>query len=551
MVVVEGMKTKEIDVDPALVQKAVQALWKVHESTQNKTNTLLPDVSKLEVRFGLVKASGREQRKPMRIPIPHGLHGDIDDLEVCLIVKEDSKPNIQEILAKAGESLKFVKKVLGLQSLRNKHAEFQQRRELFKRYDVFLADDRILPMLTKALGKHFLQSKKIPIPLKVTRETSLPFAIVDAIQASTYMTIPQGTCINIIAGNTAQNIQDMVDNVVAICQQAVHKCPRGGIANVQSIMLKLPHSVALPIYNKTPAELEELAKLAGLPSPHKHVTNENPTNEDDDGQSSKRKQPLKSPLLKALKKQKKMQEHHPNLDDTDIKDGMISKNEKTTGSKKGNDKSKSKHTKGNSVETDKLSSEDVDKKETRKEEGPKLEKKKRSKSSERTKQMETSSKNEDGSEQKDIQKKDKALHDEETNVKDQISAKRQKKGPKANENPKSKSESKKETSKPETTSSETPSSSVPKDFIPSSKYTGTKQGYVFKKDSKGLGYYRDVPPVVDRMAMEALARMATKGVGKQAKSSTKHKSFSSSSSFKGKQQQQQQQQQRLHRRASR
>ena len=31
-----------------------------------------------------------------------------------------------------------------------------------------------------------------------------------------------------------------------------------------------------------------------------------------------------------------------------------------------------------------------------------------------------------------------------------------------------------------------------KDFLPSDKFAGAKEGYVFKMDSKGLGYYLDV-----------------------------------------------------------
>ena len=30
-----------------------------------------------------------------------------------------------------------------------------------------------------------------------------------------------------------------------------------------------------------------------------------------------------------------------------------------------------------------------------------------------------------------------------------------------------------------------------KDFLPSDKFAGAKEGYVFKMDSKGLGYYLD------------------------------------------------------------
>ena len=29
-------------------------------------------------------------------------------------------------------------------------------------------------------------------------------------------------------------------------------------------------------------------------------------------------------------------------------------------------------------------------------------------------------------------------------------------------------------------------------FIPSKKFIGAKKGYVFKKDTKGLGYYNDI-----------------------------------------------------------
>ncbi len=36
-----------------------------------------------------------------------------------------------------------------------------------------------------------------------------------------------------------------------------------------------------------------------------------------------------------------------------------------------------------------------------------------------------------------------------------------------------------------------PMSNNKKDFIPSNKFVGKKEGYVFKMDSEGLGYYLD------------------------------------------------------------
>jgi len=139
--------------------------------------------------------------------IPHPLYqlktedgkeanGNLEEPEVCLIVKEESKPWCQELIERFPEHMGCVKKVLGLQSLRTKHARYEQRRALLHKYNVFMADDRILPMLSKALGTDFYKAKKLPIPITLTRKEALPFAIQKAL-SSTYMSISKGTCIMI------------------------------------------------------------------------------------------------------------------------------------------------------------------------------------------------------------------------------------------------------------------------------------------------------------------------------------------------------------------
>lgn len=55
-----------------------------------------------------------------------------------------------------------------------------------------------------------------------------------------------------------------------------------------------------------------------------------------------------------------------------------------------------------------------------------------------------------------------------------------------------------------------------KDFIPAKKYQGGKAGFVFRMGESGLGYYKDVKPVVDRLAMEAIKRMG-KGIAKKGR----------------------------------
>ncbi len=46
---------------------------------------------------------------------------------------------------------------MSLDRLRREYKEFKDRRELLSQYDLFLCDDRILPMMTKSLGKAFFK----------------------------------------------------------------------------------------------------------------------------------------------------------------------------------------------------------------------------------------------------------------------------------------------------------------------------------------------------------------------------------------------------------
>lgn len=189
--------------DAALVQKATEALIKYHETKSSDSKSLLGDDQPIQVQFTLLRAPETPSPKPVRIVIPHPFfhlksdtEGKLEEPEVCLIVKEESKPWCQEMIERFPEQMGCIKKVLGLQSLRTKYARYEQRRALLNKYNFFMADDRILPMLSKALGKDFYQAKKLPVPIALTRKEALPFAIQNALSA-TYMSISKGTCIMI------------------------------------------------------------------------------------------------------------------------------------------------------------------------------------------------------------------------------------------------------------------------------------------------------------------------------------------------------------------
>lgn len=203
-------------VNAVLVEKAVSALLKYHEHQTNKaseergTLPLLGADRPVHVQINLDRIPSKHEHKPRRILIPHPLYkvhskeGEeesktaegVDEPSVCLIVKEGSKPWVKEMVARFHKHMGCVQKVLGLDSLRKKHSRYEQRRELLHKYDVFMVDDRILPMVGKALGRDFYKYKRLPIPIKLTRKEALPFAVQNALKA-TFFTISQGDCLTV------------------------------------------------------------------------------------------------------------------------------------------------------------------------------------------------------------------------------------------------------------------------------------------------------------------------------------------------------------------
>jgi ribosome biogenesis protein UTP30 len=494
-------------VDAQLINKAVGALLKHHTGHYEKKNDLLGNDSIISVHFGLDKVPTHSSPKPKRITIPHSLYktggddamGDDEDLEepsVCLIVKEDSKEWIQELIAQFPKEMGLVKKVLGLDSLRKKHAKFAQQRALLDRFDVFLADDRILPMLAKACGKHFFTAKKQPLPICVTRKTSLPSVILQSLR-STYWYLSQGTCLAVKVGTTAMPAKHVMENIIAVCAHVPLKIPRQW-ANVRSIAIKTTHSTSLPIYNKTPAELNDIAEMAGLVVEKPLLSTEEQEKKEaqaakaaKEAELAKKKRKAKSPLVKALKKQQEQE---------DTTTESKAKKQKTATP----DAKKAKTTKASST------------------------KKKR-------KELEVATKVEEEEQQSPEKKRKLSMDKKEATPtpksavkKTRSSAKKEEEAPKSSakkakvETPKAASAKKAKVETPKAASAKKTKAETPKSaknvldepYVSAKKFKGSKKGYVFKMGTKGLGYYVDIKPKIDPMAMEALMRLGSKSKGK-------------------------------------
>jgi ribosome biogenesis protein UTP30 len=319
------------------------------------------------------------------------------------------------------------------------------------------------------------------------------------------------------AGHTGMSPQTLVDNVMAIAENAVPKIPRKW-ANIQVVALKTPESMALPIYNKTPETLLEIAAMAGYKPPKLSTSEDidlaekefNGATKSSDSKADadkKRKGDLKSPLVRALKKQKKVEE------------------EEKAGTKKADKKQASKQKRGaadvavedtpkesptkkqklqvaKKVEEVKPESTKKAKKET-KVETPK-DKKVEEVKPESTKKAKKETKVETPKETKKVAKKVEEVKPEsakkakkETKVETPKETKKQKKDTPVKKSeevkPKSAEKSKKEEEN--------------KNFIAAKKFKGSKKGYAFKMGKLGVGYYVDVKPTVDKMAIQAIMRL--------------------------------------------
>lgn len=107
------------------------------------------------------------------------------------------------------QNIKFISRVVGIEKLKGKFKPFEARRMLLKENGLFLADERIVPLLPKLLGVKWFEAKKCvssvcpdldysliftrqPIPVCLKRK-DLKGELERAI-SSTYMNQNKGTC---------------------------------------------------------------------------------------------------------------------------------------------------------------------------------------------------------------------------------------------------------------------------------------------------------------------------------------------------------------------
>lgn len=113
--------------------------------------------------------------------------------------------------------------------------------------DMFLSDDRIVPMLPKLLGSKWLDSRKVPVPITLKR-TDLKGELSRAI-AGAYLHPSTGTCVSIIFGYlSSHSAQDMLANLQAVLPVVAARLDWD---DIQALHIKSTTSTSLPIWHST------------------------------------------------------------------------------------------------------------------------------------------------------------------------------------------------------------------------------------------------------------------------------------------------------------
>uniref|UniRef100_A0A7S3GEC6 Ribosomal L1 domain-containing protein 1 n=1 Tax=Palpitomonas bilix TaxID=652834 RepID=A0A7S3GEC6_9EUKA len=228
------------------VAEAVDALRKHLEVEASKKKSSLFDLDEsINLVVALKKVPQQGRTKPFRLPLPNPIH--TEDKEVCLFVK-DPQRQYKDLLKE--KNVDFIKKVVGVQKLREKYKAYEQKRALCSDFDFFLADDRVLPLLPRLIGKTFYDKKKYPIAVDMKKK-DLAKELTRALEA-TYFHINNGNCSVVKAGRTVQTVEEVVANIDAIVSNLKRVVPEGW-DNVQSLHIKTPESVSLPIYLSKPS----------------------------------------------------------------------------------------------------------------------------------------------------------------------------------------------------------------------------------------------------------------------------------------------------------
>jgi len=135
--------------------------------------------------------------------------------------------------------------VISISQLLTDYKTYESRQKLCHTYDVLLADSRLAGRITKWLGKEFVQSKKIPFLINVTRHVKKNFRRVFNLTRATIT--PSTLKFKVKIGRLNQPADELLANLKAVVNSVANRIP-GKWQNVRSAYVSIPAFFELPVY---------------------------------------------------------------------------------------------------------------------------------------------------------------------------------------------------------------------------------------------------------------------------------------------------------------
>jgi ribosome biogenesis protein UTP30 len=217
----------------------------------------------------------QKRLKPSKLAVPHPLNTSSTST-ICLITA-DPQATFKEIVSSPAFPSALsarVTKVVGISKIKEKFNQYEAQRKLFAEHDIFLADDRIITMLPKALGKTFYKSTvKRPIPVSLSEQAprtdgkriarakvakgrvqlspGTPQAIAAEIEKaiqSAVVNLSPSTNTSVRVGYASWDAEKLAENVEAVANGLIEKFVTKKWRGVRAIHIKGPETASLPIW---------------------------------------------------------------------------------------------------------------------------------------------------------------------------------------------------------------------------------------------------------------------------------------------------------------
>ena len=239
------------NISDSQIEKALKALtlYKNKINSNGGINVLSGDFDDyIYVNFGFSKYPMRYSLSSSQISIKNGIYNQKFSTNICLIVK-NPKSDFKDLEIE----FPFNLKVIDIEKLKLKYQKYEKRRELLKKYDLFLCDNRIKFVLRRYLGKCFYVSKKFPHPISLNYEDKekIKNDIVKIVNESTIFHMNNGPIYNIKFGRFSMNNKENIQNLKQCVEQVVPHILKYDIPldELRNISIKGNNTVELPIFN--------------------------------------------------------------------------------------------------------------------------------------------------------------------------------------------------------------------------------------------------------------------------------------------------------------